>query len=296
VSREYVADPIARASLRRCSGLLAVTLGLIALDYVVALGTTFGLEADDRSIFDSRTGRPWAAHWVVADTVHAVAALSFVILAAAIAVLALERHGRRQALAVLVLIVGASASAQILKTAFGALRLFGEGAEHRLESSFPSGHAATSMALGLALVWTAPAAWRGRAAVLATVYSVAIGIGLLVLGWHRPSDVVGGYLVAGAWAAATVMVLACGPVRSLHGRRRGRQQAAESRWPSLVVLGALGFAVVLALGVPIIAATHLAPHRSAPPAFLAGAAGVSMCAALVTVANLALVRDRAAGS
>jgi membrane-associated phospholipid phosphatase len=291
VSREGGDEAGAVRRARRPVYLFAAGLALVAGVYGVALGTTLGLEADSRAILDSRTGRPWAAHWAVADLVHTLAAASFGALALVIAVLAFERSNPRRVLAALALIGGASVTAQMLKPILGALSLFSGGTEHRLESSFPSGHAASAMALGLALVWTAPVAWRRHAALLASSYSVAIGVALLVLGWHYPSDIVGGYLVAGAWAAGIVMAVGTGPIRVPFTRRRGGGRRLGPRWPSVLLLGVLSVAVVLGLAVPAIALTHLAPHGSAPPAFLAGAAAVALSAAIVIAANAALARD-----
>lgn len=291
MSRERADEPGAGHRARRPVYLFAAGLALVAVIYSVALGTTLGLEADSRAILDSRTGRPWAAHWAVADLVHALAAASFAVLALAIAVLAFERSNPRRLLGALALIGGASVTAQMLKPILGALSLFSGGTEHRLESSFPSGHSTSAMALGLALVWTAPVAWRRHAALLASSYSVAIGVALLVLGWHYPSDVMGGYLVAGTWAAGIVMALGPGPIRVPFARRRGGGRRPGPRWPSVLLLGVLSLAVVLGLAVPAIALTHLAPHGSAPPAFLAGAAAVTLSAAIVTAANAALSRE-----
>ena len=46
-------------------------------------------------------------------------------------------------------------------------------------------------------------------AAVGAVFALAVGVALLVLAWHMPSDVVGGYLLATFWAALGV----CGVVR-----------------------------------------------------------------------------------
>ena len=38
-----------------------------------------------------------------------------------------------------------------------------------------------------------------RAAVAGLLLTAAVGISVVVLGWHYPSDVLGGLLVVGAW-------------------------------------------------------------------------------------------------
>ncbi|MCK2125036.1 hypothetical protein, partial [Pseudomonas sp. PNPG3] len=51
-------------------------------------------------------------------------------------------------------------------------------------------------------------------AILGTLWTAGAGVGTLVVGWHRPSDVVGAILVVAAW---TFAVLA---LDGLHARRR----------------------------------------------------------------------------
>ena len=47
------------------------------------------------------------------------------------------------------------------------------------------------------------------------MFAVAVGCALLILAWHMPSDVLGGYLVAALWTALAVAAL----------------RAADRRWP-----------------------------------------------------------------
>src|SRR5207237_6468526 len=76
-----------------------------------------------------------------------------------------------------------------------------------LKASFPSGHATVAMALALAVVVVSPRVLRAPLAVAGAVYAAAVGISLVALGWHYPSDVLGGFIVAAAWSAAAVAVL-----------------------------------------------------------------------------------------
>jgi membrane-associated phospholipid phosphatase len=52
--------------------------------------------------------------------------------------------------------------------------------------------------------------------VLGAVFALMVGCALLILAWHMPSDVLGGYLTAALWMALAVAGL----------------RAAERRWPS----------------------------------------------------------------
>lgn len=68
-------------------------------------------------------------------------------------------------------------------------------------SSFPSGHAASSMIfyLALALALTAHLRWHRAAASAAVLLSLLIGTSRVMLGVHWPSDVIGGWTFGMLW-------------------------------------------------------------------------------------------------
>jgi undecaprenyl-diphosphatase len=73
-------------------------------------------------------------------------------------------------------------------------------------SSFPSGHATSSMVffLTLALVLSESTRWRGAAVSAALLLSFFIGISRIMLGVHWPSDVVGGWAFGLLWVMLTL--------------------------------------------------------------------------------------------
>jgi undecaprenyl-diphosphatase len=73
-------------------------------------------------------------------------------------------------------------------------------------SSFPSGHATSSMIfyLTMALALTANTRWHRLAAAGATLLSLAIGTSRVMLGVHWPSDVVGGWAFGMLWVLITL--------------------------------------------------------------------------------------------
>ncbi len=73
-------------------------------------------------------------------------------------------------------------------------------------SSFPSGHATSSMIfyLTLALALTAGTRWQRVAAAGAILLSLLIGISRVMLGVHWPSDVIGGWAFGMLWVLLTL--------------------------------------------------------------------------------------------
>ena len=68
-------------------------------------------------------------------------------------------------------------------------------------NSAPSGHTMLAFACGLMLLMAVPRAWRAAAAVVAALWSVVVGLSVVVGGWHRPSDVAMALLLVGGVAA-----------------------------------------------------------------------------------------------
>jgi undecaprenyl-diphosphatase len=73
-------------------------------------------------------------------------------------------------------------------------------------SSFPSGHAASSMIfyLALAVALTAGTRWSRPAAAAAVLLSLLIGTSRVMLGVHWPSDVIGGWAFGMLWVLLTL--------------------------------------------------------------------------------------------
>ncbi len=125
---------------------------------------------------------------------------------AAIVAVALTRGRPRLAIAAAAIMILAPASADILKPVLAHAH-DRAGATRVGAASWPSGHATASMALVCALALVASR--RIRPAVLAagSLYVLAVAGALLLLAWHMPSDVLGGWLLAGLWTALAVAAL-----------------------------------------------------------------------------------------
>lgn len=78
--------------------------------------------------------------------------------------------------------------------------------------SFPSGHAADTLAFVAAVVFVV--AWFGApkplvwaTGLMGAAVTLLVGLSRITLGVHYPTDVLGGYLMAGAWSAVVLGVL-----------------------------------------------------------------------------------------
>jgi undecaprenyl-diphosphatase len=134
---------------------------------------------------------------------------TFYVLAAVLTVISLVRHAYRLAIWAAVTMAGAALLDVLLKNAVSRARPhFDQAVALAPGKSFPSGHALESfVGCGILLLATLPAmsiAWRRVALIAATVIVVAIGFSRVLLGVHYLSDVVGAWIFAAAWLAATV--------------------------------------------------------------------------------------------
>ncbi|MGA8744681.1 MAG: phosphatase PAP2 family protein [Solirubrobacterales bacterium] len=128
--------------------------------------------------------------------------IAMIVLVCALA-LCLRRP--RQAIAAAVLVGGANLTTQALKQLL---------AHHRYEpilgwgqigpTAFPSGHSTAAMAIALALVLVVPRPYKPAAALIGGAFALAVGFSVVILHHHYPSDVAGGWLVAGGWGFAVV--------------------------------------------------------------------------------------------
>jgi membrane-associated phospholipid phosphatase len=119
---------------------------------------------------------------------------------------ALVRGRHRMALAVGLVLVLAPLTAEVLKPLLAYPHAH-VGYAYVGPGSWPSGHAAAALSLGLCAVLVAPVRLRGWVAGLGALFVGAVGCALLIRAWHMPSDVLGGYLVAGLWTALAFAAL-----------------------------------------------------------------------------------------
>jgi len=196
-------------------------------------------------------------------------------------VVALCRGLRGRALAVALLLPVTGATTQAIKHALSEPRAAGFLAREVGPDAFPSGHATAAMTLALCAVLVAPAALRFAVAVAGGAFAVGVGYAVVVLAWHFPSDVLGGFLMAGIWTA-----LAVAGLRLVERRAPGPEPAAGSPLGIGLGLAAAGAVVagVVAVVVPHDEVTLYAAER---PTFVAG---VLVIAALAGALSAGLAR------
>ncbi|MGI8506019.1 MAG: phosphatase PAP2 family protein [Solirubrobacteraceae bacterium] len=218
----------------------------------------------------------------------------YVLLAAVPVVVALIRRRPRVAVAVGLIMLGANTTTQLLKPLLATPRSGAFPGPMVGAASWPSGHATAVMALALCAVIAAPARLRPLVGAAMAAFSIAVCYSFLELAWHYPTDVLGGFLVATTWTLLGAAGLSWLEARRPAPRRASDASAgaqvsiAEALAPmSLLVLGALLLAALIALVRPHAVVTYASAHV----AFIAGAAGIAALGLVIaTGATLALRR------
>jgi membrane-associated phospholipid phosphatase len=213
------------------------------------------------------------------------------IAAVVLAGVALARGRPRMSLLVLLLVGATSVSSQALKALLAYPRYDAtiDGA-HVDPAAFPSGHATASMTIGIALVLVVSPRLRPLAAVVGAALAIAVSFSVVALGWHYPSDIIGGFLLATGW---TLVLLAALRVLDDRYPERTARSALVARSRTLVdgVAGA-GLTVALvvgAVGVVLAAAAVVAFRLSDLVDYAQEHTAFVGVAALLTVTALALV-------
>ena len=202
-----------------------------------------------------------------------VDAFPFAIAASVLVIVALLRRRWLMAATAAGILLSANLATQVLKPALADLRTFDvRGVESTYPGSWPSGHSTAAMSLALCLVLVVGPRLRPLAALVGAGFAIAVGYSLIVLGFHLPSDVLGGYLVAGTFTLFWVAGLA-----AAEARWPGSPAAASrtTRTPALLAAPTIAMLAVAAVGVAADVVFVLAPDATVdalehPVAILAG--------------------------
>ncbi|HXF32149.1 MAG TPA: phosphatase PAP2 family protein [Solirubrobacterales bacterium] len=149
---------------------------------------------------------------------------ALLVLLATVCAIGLRFGRRREVLAAVVVVAGANVTTQALKSVLEHVRskAFEHGYELPWPNSFPSGHTTAAASIAVALLLVVPAAHRLLAAAIGAALTGAVGLSVVILGWHYPSDVLGALLVVAAWGLCAVAYLR---------QRQARDTAVRTRRP-----------------------------------------------------------------
>jgi membrane-associated phospholipid phosphatase len=260
--------------------LAALTAVALAVTGVLAKLIPLTQQGDGKTL-DGFVGLSTPRLRPLLDTIaHSADPVPYALVALALALLALVRGRPRVALAIPVLFVATGATTEALKHLLASPRVdewLGSGAQISA-ASWPSGHSTAAMTMALCAVLAAPPRLRPTVAALGAAYALAVAYAILTLGWHFPSDVFGGYLVA-----ATYVLVAIGAIAATEQRWPGRGGAEAGTRPGdglpavVVAVGAAGGVGGLVLARPHQLLDYAATHTT----FVAGALAIAALAALI---------------
>jgi membrane-associated phospholipid phosphatase len=250
---------------RRSKTLLGMTLGCMVLFALVVVGAYYWGpaasldEAGFNGFVYERGGHLGELGWRLIDFGNPP---QVALITLALAAVCLVRRRPRVALAVVGLVAATSVSSELLKLLLAHPRYPSSLHYPVGPEALPSGHATAAMSLAMAGVLAAPRRGRLAAAVVGSALALGVGGSVIVAGWHFPSDVIAGYLLATGWALTFVALLYEADRR--FPARDGWAGSALARAGERATIGGLGLAVAaLALVGAIGAAVVLADPAQA---------------------------------
>ena len=191
-------------------------------------------------------------HHAVDVLAHLADPLPYAAAGLLLVLVALMRGLPWRAGAVVVLLLVTGASTQIVKHLLAQPRFeVWLGSDQVGPASWPSGHSTAAMTLALCAVLVAPPALRLVVAVCGGAFAAGVGYAVLVLAWHFPSDVLGGFLMAGGWTALAVTFLrVVEPVRAAAPAAGVEAGRARERLIGVGVAAAAGLAAAIVAAAP----------------------------------------------
>jgi membrane-associated phospholipid phosphatase len=218
----------------------------------------------------------------------------FALFGAVLVLVAVVRRRPKLAVAIAAALIGANVTTQLLKPLLAHARVATvPGAPRISAASWPSGHATAAMSLALAAALVAPARVRPYIAALGALFAIAVSYSFLALKWHYPSDVFGGFLVAGAWALLVVGALFATD-RTVATARERRRPASTRRVTVRDALTPLGFALAGAVGlaglVVLARPQQVVAYARVHTAFMIGAPAIAALALAVAAWVVLVVR------
>ncbi|MFG2036667.1 phosphatase PAP2 family protein [Dactylosporangium sp. NPDC048998] len=259
---------------------------LFAVVYLLAVRTVPGQRFEDAVLTAAEARAGTVSQERATRVLSIVTASTVAVVAAGVVAIGFLRRAPRLGLLAAAVILATVAATEVLQFWLPRPVLLHSG-YRRDDQSFPSGHTATAMAMMCALVLVVPYRLRWAALAASSLFAGGIAVATVVASWHRPSDTIGGDLIALAVCCAAVAWLA-----GRGGLRPVPRPVPKPLWAlgglyTLVTLAAT--AVVLAVG-PLDARAGADATRGS--ALLTGRA-IALAGAGATALMLLLVLGRA---
>jgi undecaprenyl-diphosphatase len=216
-----------------CAACVAGLAVLVVLAYWVG-----PIERLDDTVLDAFSTPSGAVHDLAFLVEQLVSPLGQGVAVALACLLALRLGRPRRALFAVALVAGTAVIVQVLKVLLEHARyqpVPGEPFEwFPVAKAFPSGSTAGALSIALAFLFVVPRSWRRATGALGLVFTLAVSLAVLILNYHYPSDVLGGWLVALGWCFALIALTTDGkprlrPARPLRPRPRGSSRGNSDR-------------------------------------------------------------------
>lgn len=176
--------------------------------------------------------------------------LPFALIGCVLAAVAVARGRLRMAVVVIALLALTSVSSQLLKALLAYPRADAKIADAHIDpAAFPSGHATAAMTLAIALILVMPARLRLPAGMVGAGIALGVSFSIVSLGWHLPSDAVGGFLLATGWAL--VLLAALRAAEAVFPERSGRSRVVATTRAAVDRAAAVGLTAVLVAGAAV---------------------------------------------
>jgi predicted secreted protein len=236
--------------VRRLLVLAALALAAFILIYLLAVRTELGQRLDQAAFAGGDQAPPRAAD-AAGRLLRTVSVGGLVISAILLGAVAALRR-RPSLIAVPAAVIGlTTVSVEILKHAVLARPTLLADPMF-FDNTYPSGHTAIAISIGLSAVLVAPARLRPWVAAAAALLAAGFGVFVVTAGWHFPSDALGAYALALAVAAAVMAAVLRLSPRTLSRERDSQVHAipgavAASRLERAGVAAAIAFFVGVSL-------------------------------------------------
>lgn len=201
--------PVVDRSLlqRRLTRAFAVLLALFLFVGLVVRPTSLGDTIDGRTLSairpldDEHTHASWDA------ITHFGAPSSYLQYCLALMLVAAVRRRWRWVVVVPVTMICSELSAQGIKQLLAGARPNVALSSTIGDAAWPSGHSTAAMTVALLAVLVAPRRMRPTVAALGALCALGVGIAMVAVGAHYPTDIFGGYLCAALWVTLAAIVV-----------------------------------------------------------------------------------------